>query len=191
MRRPATLPHRCLAALAGISLMTLAAACAAEEQPAETPGEQLDPDMQTVDEIIEQAEKVHPATLYQLAGQLMAQGRRDEAVKWFYVGQLRYRFLLAANPATRAKDEPLFASLSESVGRPVNEYAFGDVDAAVKEIDAALAWDAAHANALTSKDNHAGELAELRAGLQKMRDDMVTQKDLIRETRSRNGLENR
>ncbi|MFC4256463.1 hypothetical protein GRI97_09950 [Altererythrobacter xixiisoli] len=187
MKTPATLPRKCLAALAGTVLISLSAACAAEEQPTE----QLDPDTQTVDEIIEQADKVHPATLYQLAGQLMAQGRRDEAVKWFYVGQLRYRFLLAANPSARAKDEPLFASLSESVGRPVNEYAFGDVDAAVKEIDAALAWDAANPNAITPKDGHAAELAELRAGLQKMRDDMVAQKDLIRETRTRNGLENR
>ncbi|MFV0625436.1 hypothetical protein ACBY01_15685 [Sphingomonas sp. ac-8] len=150
-----------------------------------------DPAKQTPAQIIAQAESAHPATLYFLATKLMGEGRMDEAVRWFYIGQLRYRFHLASRPATLANDQPLFSALSESVGRPINEYAFGDVDAAVAEIDAALAWDAAHPNGFTSKERYSSELAEVRAGLQKLRDDMVARKDQIRETRTRNGLANR
>lgn len=115
----------------------------------------------------------------------------DDAVRWFYIGQLHYRFHLATRPATLANDQPLFSALSESVGRPINEYAFGHVDAAVAQIDAALTWDEAHPNSFTAKARYAKELADTRAGLQRLRDDMAARKNLIRETRTRNGLENR
>ncbi|WP_294443289.1 hypothetical protein [uncultured Sphingomonas sp.] len=150
-----------------------------------------DPAKQTPSQIMADAENVHPAALYILAAKLMAEGRMDEAVRWFYIGQLRYRFHLASKPVTLPNDQPLFSALSESVGRPINEYAFGDVDAAIGQIDAALAWDARHPNNFTSKERYATELAQVRAGLQSLRDDMAARKDEIRETRKRNGLENR
>ena len=168
-------------------VLPFSAACTAQE----TNEMSADPAKQTPAQIIAQAESLHPATLYVLATKLMGEGRMDEAVRWFYIGQLRYRFHLASKPATIANDQPLFTALSESVGRPINEYAFGDVDAAVAEIDAALAWDAAHPNNFTSKERYASELVKVREGLQKLRDDMVARKDEIRETRARNGLENR
>ncbi|MDF2603583.1 hypothetical protein [Sphingomonas sp.] len=150
-----------------------------------------DPAKQTPSQIIAQAENVHPAGLYILSAKLMGEGRMDDAVRWFYIGQLRYRFHLAASPASRVSDQPLFSALSESVGRPINEYAFGDVDAAVAHIEAALAWDAAHPNHFTSKKQNPKELADVRAGLQRLRDDMLARKEEIRETRTSNGLPNR
>jgi len=179
--------HKRLTFLFLALVLALPPACAAEENQSMS----ADPANQTPAQIIAEAENVHPATLYILATKLMAEGRMNDAVRWFYIGQLRYRFHLASKPAAIANDQPLFSALSESVGRPINEYAFGDVDAAVAQIDAALAWDAEHPNTFTSKDRHAAELAEVRGGLQKMRDDMVARKDEIRETRTRNGLENR
>lgn len=179
--------YKPLIGLLSTVVMTASSACTAQEtQPVPA-----DPAQQTPAQIIEQAETVHPATLYVLASKLMAEGRMDDAVRWFYIGQLRYRFHLATDPATMAEDQPLFSALSESVGRPINEYAFGDVDAAVAQIDAALAWDAAHPNSFTSKERYARELAETRTGLQRLRDDMMARKEEIRETRTRNGLENR
>jgi hypothetical protein len=45
----------------------------------------------------------------------------------------------------------VFASLSEEISRPLNEYAFGDIPQLAKTIDAALAWDQSHSNALTPR----------------------------------------
>lgn len=147
---------------------------------------------QSPDALIARAETLHPAELYMLAAKLMGAGRAEEAVRWFYIGQLRYRFHLAtAQPAPGSNDRVLFSALSESVGRPINEYAFGHVDAAVAQIDAALAWDEAHENRVTSKTRYANQLAETRRGLQMMRDDMIAKKDEIRATREKNGLPNR
>lgn len=179
--------HKRLTFLFSALLLALPTACVAEDEQSMP----ADPAKQTPAQIIAQAERVRPATLYILATKLMGEGRMDDAVRWFYIGQLRYRFHLASRPATLANDQSLFSALSESVGRPINEYAFGDVDAAVAQIDAALAWDAAHPNSFTSKERYSGELAEVRTGLQKLRDDMVARRDEIREARTRNGLENR
>lgn len=178
-----------LAAAAG--LMVATPACTQENAEASTADMSADLAQQTPEQIIAQAERIHPAGLYVLASKLMAAGRPDDAVRWFYIGQLRYRFLIAAEPSNVADERILFSALSESVGRPINEYAFGDVDAAVAQIDAALAWDDAHPNGYTSKDDHAAQLETVRAGLQDLRDQMLTSKDEIRETRERNGLKNR
>jgi len=181
------MPHEQLISLSSVLLLTAPVAGVAQDERSMPP----DPAKQTPSEIIAQAENVHPATLYILSAKLMREGRMDDAVRWFYIGQLRYRFHLATKPTTMANDQPLFSALSESVGRPINEYAFGDVDAAVAEIDAALAWDAAHPNAFTSKQRYSKELADVRSGLQRLRDDMLARKQEIRETRTRNGLPNR
>ena len=147
---------------------------------------------QSPDSLMARAETLQPAELYMLAANLMGAGRTDEAVKWFYIGQLRYRFHLAATqPPPGSNDRVLFSALSESVGRPINEYAFGDVDAAVAQIDGALAWDEANDNGFTSKTRYSSELAETRNGLQAMRDDMIAKKDEIRTIREKNGLPNR
>ena len=152
---------------------------------------QADLAQQTAEEIIAGAESAHPAALYVLTSKLMGAGRLDEAVRWFYIGQLRYRFYLMTNPPDVSDAGILFSALSESVGRPINEYAFGDVDGAVRQIDAALAWDEAHPNHFTSKDAHPAQLATVRDGLIAMRDDMIARKQEIKETRTRNGLSNR
>ena len=152
---------------------------------------QADLAQQTPEDIIAGAESAHPAALYVLTSKLMAAGRLDEAVRWFYIGQLRYRFYLMTNPPDAANAGILFSALSESVGRPINEYAFGDVEGAVQQIDAALAWDEAHPNQFTSKDAHPAQHATVRDGLIAMRDDMIARKQEIKETRTRNGLPNR
>eukprot|EP01113_Clastostelium_recurvatum_P043806 TRINITY_DN7305_c0_g2_i1.p1 TRINITY_DN7305_c0_g2~~TRINITY_DN7305_c0_g2_i1.p1 ORF type:complete len:143 (+),score=16.38 TRINITY_DN7305_c0_g2_i1:62-430(+) len=107
-----------------------------------------------VDRLIAEAEVLHPAALYTLAAKLLREGRPDEAVLWFYIGQIRYRFMLAVENITArggaTEGQPrmmmgrpsdgaiLFSALSESVGRPINEYAFGEVDKAVEQINSSL-----------------------------------------------------
>ncbi len=176
-----------------IGLLLATPACAqggASDMPADA-DMPADLARQTPEQIIAQAERIHPAGLYVLASKLMAAGRADEAVVWFYIGQLRYRFLLLTEPSDAADERILFSALSESVGRPINEYAFGDIPAAIGQIDEALAWDAAHPNALTPKEDYPAQHAETREGLRELRDQMLTRQDEIRRTREQNGLENR
>src|SRR3954470_23971828 len=45
-------------------------------------------------------EAKHPASYIMLAAKLFQAGRRDDAVFWFYLGQLRYRTHLAARRAS-------------------------------------------------------------------------------------------
>ncbi len=88
-------------------------------------------------------------------------------------------------------DPALFSSLSATVGKTINEYAGGDVKDWVKAIDRALKWDADMPNGFTSKKKFATIYEENRAGLTKMRDQVESQADSIREQRKKAGLKNR
>jgi len=48
----------------------------------------------------------------------------------------------------------MFSSLSEEVGGPINEYAFGDIRRLANIIDAVIAWDRSHPNQLTPHEKH-------------------------------------
>jgi len=134
----------------------------------------------------------HPASYYLYAGRLFSEGKKDEAVFWFYVGQLRYRFYLKANPKLDPSGDPaVFSSLSATEGKTINEYAGGSVKGWVKAIDRALKWDDETPNGFTSKKTFAEIYAQNHAGLKQMRDQLEAQADSIRAQRKKNGLENR
>lgn len=134
----------------------------------------------------------HPAGYYRRAADLFREGRRDEAVFVFYLGQLRYRTHLAARPdLPRDRDAALFASLSEVVGRPVNEYAFGDIPALDRTLKAVMAYDAAHPDTFTPPAHYPQATRSIREGLELFRQKLVTEADQIRAMRTRNGLPNR
>ena len=68
----------------------------------------------------------HPLEDYQQAPALFRDGCRDEAVYWFYRGQLRARTYLLAHPDAPPDEAPaLDGSLDEVIGRPIAEWAFG------------------------------------------------------------------
>lgn len=134
----------------------------------------------------------HPVAYIQLAAERLKAGRSEEAVFWFYVGQLRWRFELTARPDPDPSGGPaLFASMMDVMGGPVNQYAYGDIPKLVATLDSVLAWDAAHPNGFTSKTRYAEAYAKQRAGLQGLRDETWRTRDQIRATRTENGLENR
>src|SRR5262245_22651332 len=137
-------------------------------------------------------ENQHPAYFYILAEKLFAAGKKEEAVFWYYAGQLRYRvyLLVNKNKLEPSGDPAVFASLSEEIGRPINEYAFGDIPQLAKTIDAVLAWDQSHSNPLTPREKYRSQYGQIVAGLTHMRDEVVRKADSIRKTRAANGLEN-
>jgi len=65
-------------------------------------------------------------------------GRKDDAVFFFYLGQLRYRAYLLSDPK---RDRSLFDAMMSAMGPPINQYAFGDIKALIATIDRVIAWD--------------------------------------------------
>ena len=147
----------------------------------------------SIEQLKDGIENKHPAQFYILAEKLFAAGKKDEAVFWYYAGQLRYRVYLLVNKdkLDPSGDPALFASLSEEVGRPINEYAFGDIPQLAKTIAAVITWDQAHGNALTPREKYRSDYDQVVTGLIQIRDQVVRQADSIRRTRTANGLENR
>lgn len=134
----------------------------------------------------------HPAEYFRRAVVLMQQKKPDDAVFAFYFGQLRYRRHLVARPDLPPdRDAALFASLMETVGRPVNQYAFGDVPRLVRSIDAVLAYDLKSPDRATPRAEFPQAHASVRAGLQTMKREIAARKAHIRAERARNGLPNR
>ena len=153
------------------------------------PGSADDYARQSAPQLMANIERKHPAAFYMLAKHLFAAGQRDEAVFWFYAGQIRYRAYLKLNPRLDPSGDPaLFASLSEVVGRPINQYAFGHVPSLAAAIDRALAWDAEHADPYALKSTARDEVVN---GLRAMRAQVLATADDIRKQRTANGLENR
>ena len=146
----------------------------------------------TPDQILQGIENQHPAAYFVLAGKLFEAGRKDDATFWYYTGQLRYRYYLKAMPGLDPSGDPaLFGSLSEVIGRPINEWAFGDLDALRATLDRVLTWDERSPNGFTPKDRHRAALDETRAGLRGLIEHIRTNAELIRRQRAANGLDNR
>jgi hypothetical protein len=132
----------------------------------------------------------HPSSFYAYAARLFEEGDRQEAVTWFFVGQLRYKYLVATQPALPPDGEPaLMASLNSLIGQFINEWAGGDPIAWAGSISSAIEWDAANGNSVTPKDLAPAEQEEVRSGLIRLRDHILANADEIRDQRKAAGLE--
>lgn len=144
---------------------------------------------QTAAQIEDRIETKHPAAYFILAQKRFQEGNRDDAVFWFYVGQIRYRSYLITNPNLNPSGDPaVFSSLFNAMGPAINGYAFGDIPQLMKTIDRALEWDAKNPDSFTPKSK---KRDEIRDGLSKMKAQIAAQRDEIRAQRTKNGLENR
>jgi hypothetical protein len=142
----------------------------------------------SVEELARGIEHQHPLAAFELTKRLWEAGRKDEAVFFFYLGQLRFRAHLLANPnGDPTGERALYDALMSTMGPPINQYAFGDIPGLLATIDRVIAWD----------DGHADDYAllkvreDVKSGLKRMRDDVVARQDEIRRTRSEKGLPNR
>ncbi|NIX77813.1 hypothetical protein [Microvirga terricola] len=142
--------------------------------------------------LVVELETKHPAEYYLRAKSLFESGQKDDAVFLLYLGQLRYRLYLTANPnLPKDRDPAVFSALSETVGRPINEYAFGDIPALARTIQAVLALDEARPDEFTSQTATPKQRREIREGLAEMRSTLLAQADAISAQRAKNGLPNR
>ena len=174
-----------------LSLTTVAAvSLMLAQQPA--PASPDDFSRMTPEQLKSGIQNAHPAAYYVLATKLLASGQKDDAAFWYYAGQLRFRFHLAANQGLDPSGDPaLFASFQEVVGRPVNEYAWGDLPALHATLERVLAWDKQNKNGFTSTQKHAQAWNDTRAGLQKLIAYIDGHAAEIKQQRKANGLENR
>lgn len=131
------------------------------------------------------------AGFYEKANEEYAAGNRDEAVTLFYVGQLRGRVVVACQNVPRDRDPALLASLNESVGRVMNEYAGGSPAGWAAAIDRALAYDSANPDPNAASAECRAERERQRTGLTELRDHILANVEQIREQRTANGLPNR
>lgn len=146
-------------------------------------------DSMSNDDLIAAADRLHPAVLYRLAGRLYSAGQGQEAAKWMYIAQLRYRILLSVQETS--SDVALFGAMHEQVGRPINEYIGGNIDEWLGAIDAAVAWDAEHPNPLHPADDHGPIIDAQREGLLSLRALVEGRREEIPGLREETGLENR
>lgn len=136
----------------------------------------------------EAAARLPPSDVMAKAPPLLGAGRGDEATFWFYAGQLRYRSYLAAHRDLDQTGHPaLFAAVIETIGRPVNEYAFGDVTTLARTISMVLEWDRLYPDPSLAGPEH----EKTRDGLEGLRKQIMAQADSIRRERQQRGLPNR
>jgi hypothetical protein len=163
------------------------------EQPERAPCDaSVDPEKIALDELIRIIPDQHPAFYYILASRLFAANRKDEAVFYFYAGQLRYRIRLACHPDLPPGTEPaLFASLQEEVGTLVNGYAGGNPEAWAAAIERARDWDARTRNGFEPKAPCQAQIADQRGGMTALIDQIGRNRDQILAQRRASGLPNR
>ncbi|HEX2650419.1 MAG TPA: hypothetical protein VHN19_10830 [Burkholderiales bacterium] len=91
---------------------------------------------QTPEETLAKAELAEPLLLMGAAVQLDRAGKKDEAVFWFYAGQLRARY----SPLLKGENSQLVVIFTMS-GEGINAHAQKDVPRMAKTIDRVLDWD--------------------------------------------------
>lgn len=115
--------------------------CASAHELDAAPTRIRDGDASALASFLEAPECHHWIAFYFAAEKLFEHGDRDEAVGWFYAGQIRGRTVAALDPGSTGM---MVNALQYVVGQPINEYAGGDRQKWLAGIDWASEWDRAH-----------------------------------------------
>jgi hypothetical protein len=99
-----------------------------------------DKKLETVEKLVMATpENFNPSVLYTLSSVLFNQGKKDEAVFWFYAGQLRGRIdaAICADKSARAAID----TLNQRFGPPINHYALTNISLMTNAIERVLTWE--------------------------------------------------
>lgn len=125
-----------------------------------------------------------PLQLFFPAAILFQNGKKDEAVFWFYAAELRVRYQLAFEKGDRSK---MLSIMQMTVGPPINNYAFQDVVRLDRIIDKVILWDKTAPNPLRSKaqpKDIEAKLEKIYAGLRDLKAKLPLEKaDLERKAK--------
>lgn len=89
--------------------------------------------------IVAKPENFAPPVLYVLSSVLFEDERKDEAMFWFYAGQLRGR--IDANICADKTARSAIAEMNQRLGPRINEYAFKDIPKLTNIVERVLAWE--------------------------------------------------
>lgn len=138
---------------------------------------------------------------YYLASSILFEsGFKNEAVFWFYAGQLRGRIAASFDP-DHDRSRTLLSAMNAQIGSAINQYAGGDLKNWIAIIDKVLLWDKEHKLRPDSEDItsvHPGNIdlhklnevyAGILSGLNKMRADLAAKDPVAWNAQRRaNGL---
>ncbi|NNG18129.1 hypothetical protein HJ590_00805 [Naumannella sp. ID2617S] len=96
---------------------------------------------EAIAEVIGSPQLFAPPVFYLLSHALLAEGRPQEAMFWFYAGQLRARF--DANRCADFTARQAVSVLNDRFGEPINRYAFAHLEELAEVVPRVLAWDRA------------------------------------------------
>lgn len=126
-----------------------------------------------IDALTKDVERMHPVAMFFLAKRLNDAGRNDEALFWFYEGQLRWRSHIRKNKDVM--EQAVFDRLFSDIGPDINRYGGRHIPIWLKTIDDALAWDAQHPDDFTpagpEKDVTRKGLVDLKSMIVNRRDE--------------------
>jgi hypothetical protein len=92
-----------------------------------------------IEKVIENPNDYNPAVLYALASSLFKAGRKDEAIFWFYAGQLRARS--DVNKSLDKSAAQGVGVLNQTFGGQINQYAFTNISKLTETIEKVVNWD--------------------------------------------------
>jgi hypothetical protein len=135
-----------------------------------------------LDALIASAAREPTDVILEMSLRLFQNGRQDDGVFWYYVGQLRGRMEAETNSNAAETYGAVFATM----GSAINEYAFGDVEKLAATMDRVLAWDDAH----PFERIDPAVRTKQRAGLTQLRAYVLAHRDEIHKSRAASGLPN-
>ena len=95
--------------------------------------------LEVINGIIDKPENFAPPVLYVLSSVLFEQDKKEDALFWFYAGQLRGR--IDANICADKSARAAVAEMNERFGTPINQYAFKNIPLLTNTVERVLAWE--------------------------------------------------
>lgn len=142
--------------------------------------------LHAVDEILHEPGNLdRPDTLFAVALSLFQNGRKDDAVFWFYAAQLRARYQAVFD---KEGGGLLLSGMLMTIGTPINNYAFQDVSKFDETLDRVIEWDRTAPNRYRERvkaEDAEEQVAQLYAGLDELKAKLVSDKqELERQARA-------
>ncbi|MEM7613252.1 MAG: hypothetical protein AAF270_16325 [Pseudomonadota bacterium] len=92
--------------------------------------------------VLKEPDGYSPPVLYALSHALFENEREEEAMFWFYLGQLRARS--DANKSLDPSARQAVSVLNQQFGTNINQFAFQDIELLKQTVFKVLEWDEAH-----------------------------------------------
>jgi len=129
-------------------------------------------------------EKKHPAKFFDSASRLYKAKHLNDAAFLFYLGQLRYKYYLAAGEGSDS-DGQLFASLQNVLGEQINFDLGENLDNYLMLLEEVINWDRLNDYKYYSKTNLPGKHKKVLEGLINYKNWVIENKSTITERRNK------